>query len=353
MQNVVHKSLAGVTAGSAAHRCAVGRPTPHSNHGQRVRWSTSAVVSCERARPIQRLQCCIGAVLHLRTPRHCRGTQSPDAHAWRSTAGDDPLLCSSLRPDNGRAAAHLVWVADRQRTGAAEQRSPPARARAPLPSGRTASSPRDGCGHVAQDVAERLGREAELLLFRPHVLAMDAFDVTLLPTERLVLLVASTTGQVRPTRFLPFNGAGGVLADADGRSSRRSRGARMRASYAGRAAGQHAALLALPAAQEPAAGLAGARALRRVWPRRLWLPALQRALSSHCSGTHAWDRWPRAAALVTPPADLRRQMRPRQLLAASAPPATQPPTPPRLPRATSFSRARRRRPRSCRAGWRR
>ncbi|KAG2485235.1 hypothetical protein HYH03_016021 [Edaphochlamys debaryana] len=52
-----------------------------------------------------------------------------------------------------------------------------------------------GC---AQDVAERVGREARLRLFAPRVLAMDSYDVTSLPAERLVVLVASTTGQGDP-----------------------------------------------------------------------------------------------------------------------------------------------------------
>ena len=47
-----------------------------------------------------------------------------------------------------------------------------------------------------QDVAERIGREAKLRHYAPRVMAMDAFDVRLLPEESLVIFVASTTGQV-------------------------------------------------------------------------------------------------------------------------------------------------------------
>ena len=52
------------------------------------------------------------------------------------------------------------------------------------------------CSASHQDVAERLGREAERRNFSPRVLSMDAFDIKLLPREYLVLFVASTTGQV-------------------------------------------------------------------------------------------------------------------------------------------------------------
>ncbi|EIE26765.1 riboflavin synthase domain-like protein [Coccomyxa subellipsoidea C-169] len=47
----------------------------------------------------------------------------------------------------------------------------------------------------AQDVAERIGREAKLRQYAPRVMAMDAFDVRLLPEESLVIFVTSTTGQ--------------------------------------------------------------------------------------------------------------------------------------------------------------
>lgn len=47
----------------------------------------------------------------------------------------------------------------------------------------------------AQDVAERIGREGKLLLYQTRVLAMDAYDVTQLPQEHLVIFVTSTTGQ--------------------------------------------------------------------------------------------------------------------------------------------------------------
>ncbi|EFJ42595.1 hypothetical protein VOLCADRAFT_83643 [Volvox carteri f. nagariensis] len=50
----------------------------------------------------------------------------------------------------------------------------------------------------AQDVAERIGREARLRLFSPRVVAMDSYDVSQLPGERLVVCVTSTTGQGDP-----------------------------------------------------------------------------------------------------------------------------------------------------------
>lgn len=46
-------------------------------------------------------------------------------------------------------------------------------------------------------MAERVAREARLLLFSPAVMPMDAYPIQQLPAERLVVLVASTTGQVR------------------------------------------------------------------------------------------------------------------------------------------------------------
>ena len=47
----------------------------------------------------------------------------------------------------------------------------------------------------AADVAERIGREAARRSLRPRVLAMDAYVAARLPTEPLVVFVASTTGQ--------------------------------------------------------------------------------------------------------------------------------------------------------------
>lgn len=48
---------------------------------------------------------------------------------------------------------------------------------------------------TAQDVAERIGREAYRYYFTPIVSAMDDFPVKELPTRPLVVFVASTTGQ--------------------------------------------------------------------------------------------------------------------------------------------------------------
>ncbi|GLC34942.1 hypothetical protein PLESTM_000256800 [Pleodorina starrii] len=50
----------------------------------------------------------------------------------------------------------------------------------------------------AQDVAERIGREARLRLFSHRVMSMDSYDVSRLPSEPLVVCVASTTGQGDP-----------------------------------------------------------------------------------------------------------------------------------------------------------
>lgn len=41
-----------------------------------------------------------------------------------------------------------------------------------------------------------MGREAKLRLFAPRVLSMDAYDVSRLPEERLVVFVVATAGQV-------------------------------------------------------------------------------------------------------------------------------------------------------------
>lgn len=48
---------------------------------------------------------------------------------------------------------------------------------------------------LAQDVAERIAREGKRRHFSPRVLAMDAFPATLLPQQRLVIFICSTTGQ--------------------------------------------------------------------------------------------------------------------------------------------------------------
>lgn len=46
-----------------------------------------------------------------------------------------------------------------------------------------------------QDVAERIAREGKRRHFAPRVMAMDAFPVTSIPEERIVVFVCSTTGQ--------------------------------------------------------------------------------------------------------------------------------------------------------------
>jgi sulfite reductase alpha subunit-like flavoprotein len=47
----------------------------------------------------------------------------------------------------------------------------------------------------SQDVAERVVRESKLRHYSPVLMAMESYDVRLLPSERLVIFVASTTGQ--------------------------------------------------------------------------------------------------------------------------------------------------------------
>ena len=54
-----------------------------------------------------------------------------------------------------------------------------------------------------QDVAERVAREAQRRRFAPRVMAMDAYSVAVLPSERLVVLVASTTGQAWSHTYPP------------------------------------------------------------------------------------------------------------------------------------------------------
>eukprot|EP00878_Enallax_costatus_P037405 GHUV01042247.1.p3 GENE.GHUV01042247.1~~GHUV01042247.1.p3 ORF type:complete len:124 (+),score=30.24 GHUV01042247.1:1675-2046(+) len=50
----------------------------------------------------------------------------------------------------------------------------------------------------AQDVAERVAREARLLLYAPSIMPMDAYPMQLLPEERFAVFVTSTTGQGDP-----------------------------------------------------------------------------------------------------------------------------------------------------------
>ncbi len=59
------------------------------------------------------------------------------------------------------------------------------------------------CVHV-QDVAERIRREAKLLLFRPQISPFDGFDISSLPSCPAVIFVLSTAGQVP-------NAPGGML----------------------------------------------------------------------------------------------------------------------------------------------
>eukprot|EP01111_Echinosteliopsis_oligospora_P000751 TRINITY_DN10881_c0_g1_i1.p1 TRINITY_DN10881_c0_g1~~TRINITY_DN10881_c0_g1_i1.p1 ORF type:complete len:180 (+),score=55.85 TRINITY_DN10881_c0_g1_i1:70-609(+) len=49
-----------------------------------------------------------------------------------------------------------------------------------------------GC---AQEVAERLHRDFKRLRFHSRVVGMDQYDKKLLPTEKMVIMVTSTTGQ--------------------------------------------------------------------------------------------------------------------------------------------------------------
>ncbi len=57
----------------------------------------------------------------------------------------------------------------------------------------------------AQDVAERIEREAKMRHFSPRVQAMDSYPVAQLPREQTVVFVASTTGQVRNGRLGAMN----------------------------------------------------------------------------------------------------------------------------------------------------
>ena len=49
---------------------------------------------------------------------------------------------------------------------------------------------------TAEEVAERVGREAVRLHFDAEVSSLDNFDVRRLPSSSLVVYVTSTTGQV-------------------------------------------------------------------------------------------------------------------------------------------------------------
>ena len=49
---------------------------------------------------------------------------------------------------------------------------------------------------TAEEVAERVGREAVRLHFDTEVSSLDNFDVRRLPSSSLVVYVTSTTGQV-------------------------------------------------------------------------------------------------------------------------------------------------------------
>lgn len=53
-------------------------------------------------------------------------------------------------------------------------------------------------GH-AKYVAEEVGRECSRRYIKARVSAMDDYDITQLPTERIVVFVISTTGQGEPT----------------------------------------------------------------------------------------------------------------------------------------------------------
>lgn len=48
----------------------------------------------------------------------------------------------------------------------------------------------------AQDVAERVFREAKAMAFAPRLLPMDAYDLSELPKESLAVFVVATAGQV-------------------------------------------------------------------------------------------------------------------------------------------------------------
>lgn len=84
------------------------------------------------------------------------------------------------------------------------------------------------CVITLQDVAERVAREARVLLFAPSIMPMDAYPMQHLPEERFVLLITATTGQVsnQPFNLQPIKqtedhqgsscGSRGAKAAADG-----------------------------------------------------------------------------------------------------------------------------------------
>ena len=109
---------------------------------------------------------------------------------------------------------------------------------------------------MLQDVADRIGREAKLRHYHPRIMAMDAFPVTQLPQWELVVFVASTTGQVGSAA----HGAVGVESVFHNDND---------LVFAGRAAHQHEAVLALSAAQELAQHVVAAKPHRYLWPGRL------------------------------------------------------------------------------------
>lgn len=47
-----------------------------------------------------------------------------------------------------------------------------------------------------QDVAERVAREAQLLLYSPVTMPMDSYPIQQLPEEQFVVFITATTGQV-------------------------------------------------------------------------------------------------------------------------------------------------------------
>lgn len=58
----------------------------------------------------------------------------------------------------------------------------------------------------AQDVAERIGREARRRGLSPRVASLDSFDPTNLPCETFAVFVVSTTGESPRRTHLPaFN----------------------------------------------------------------------------------------------------------------------------------------------------
>ena len=163
----------------------------------------------------------------------------------------------------------------------------------------------------AQDVAERIGREAQRRHYAPRVLPADAYlpSVASLPSEPALVFVASTTGGRAWAGLLSRVGQSAAAVSraaarmAPGRgtthfphccscwrvrrpSPRRPLDPR-RSRRPGRPARQHARPVALPAAQEPAARLAGRAARRRVWPGRLGVS--RRARGGR--GASAWQRW--------------------------------------------------------------